>query len=225
MASDIKALTEKVRNAPNITSNVVHPSTSKQDRSRGNNDRKNPSMPSGDNEGSENDDDERASDASDGNVSVVDAVDDYLDSGEEQENNTQSEDEDDDEDPIDELVDQLGNNEDVGPALPENLAVLLTKLMKTTVPTERHKTMFKEIKTQKNVPMLKCPRVNAEIWSNLNQNSQKQDFRLAVTQTKIAKMLTLSAELTAGLTELRLKLKGEEMKSAKVLAKTALEIT
>jgi hypothetical protein len=72
--------------------------------------------------------------------------------------------------------------------------------------------------------MLKNPRVNSEIWSNLSQNTQQQDLQLAKTQSKLAKMLTLNAQLTAGLTELRLKLKGEDKKSTKTLAKTALEI-
>jgi hypothetical protein len=165
------------------------------------------------------------------NQSASDAVvSDYIsdlehqDAAEEQENSDTEEGElDGDTDPIDDFANELENTDATGPDLPPKLAGVISQLLSTHVKYDRQKELMANIKPPGNVPLLKTPRCNNEVWANLALNTKERDSKMAKTQEKMAKVLTLNAEMAAELTKLRENLKGEDKQKTRALTKTALE--
>lgn len=166
--------------------------------------------------------------------SVTGDIDNYLDNQSEREaiesvvttdveDEEEGEIEEDQEDWIEEFAGSYGNAEATGPDLPNNLATLITKMLKTRLTDDKEKQLLEEFKRPDNVPMLGNPRVNSDVWSKLKPATKTADLKLAKAGEKITKALTANAQVASQLSELRQKVLGETRKVVKEVLKTTLD--
>lgn len=157
-------------------------------------------------------------------ANVAAEMNDYLgsDSNSDQDDNA-SDGEQEEDDWFQELAQQFQDKEATGPPLPDNLAPLVTNMVKNKMAIPAQNVLLADVKTPSNAPLLGNPRVNADVWANLSATTRQRDLRLSIVGEKISKSLIKTAELTAGLTNLRSQVSGETKSTIKELSKMALE--
>ena len=129
--------------------------------------------------------------------------------GDDEDEATQDIDLDEDCDFIDLFAAGYGEEDTTGPPLPENLAILITRMMQTRSGDEKDKALCDEILRPENVPMLSSPRVPPEIWTSIRSEKKSADLALSRLSTKIIKSMTATAKVAEGLNDLKPKMKGE----------------
>ena len=152
--------------------------------------------------------------------SISGGVKQYLD---DLETNTVEELEDDDDDWFAQWSEQFAEVEDTGPPLPEQLASLVSGMVKNKMTTEKEQSLMADVKTPSNATMLGNPRVNPDIWSNIGTHVRRQDLRLASVGERLSKMLVTTSKLTADLAELRTQVPKQNRDAIRELSKTALQ--
>lgn len=154
-------------------------------------------------------------------LSTSGAVEQYLDS---QETDTEEENEtDDDNEWYSQWSEQFGEVEDTGPPLPEQLASLVSGMVRNKMAADKELSLMAEVKTPSNATMLGNPRVNPDVWSNIGSHVRKQDLRLAAVGERISRMLTTTAKVTADLAELRNQVPKQNRDAIRELSKAALQ--
>ena len=124
---------------------------------------------------------------------------------------------------LDEFASELGMPEKTGPAVTENLASLVTKMLKTKIPEERSKTLLEKFVRPENIPLLVNPRVNQHIWMKLKQNTRKGDLRLTHIGDKVVKTLVALTTIVERLNALKDQVKGDAKTEIKSITKAGLE--
>ena len=91
---------------------------------------------------------------------------------------------------IDEFADEMCQEEKTGPAVPDNLATMVTNMLKKKLPEDRMKDLLDKYPRPSNIDLLAPPRVNNSIWLKLKHETKKQDLKSSQLQEKITKALT-----------------------------------
>ena len=95
-----------------------------------------------------------------------------------------------------EIVQELSNDDDVGPDVNTQLATIFTKLLGSRLPAERIKAKMDENPPPGNVPMMQPPRVNDVLWNSLDQPARELDMKHKRIQAKLTRGLSALARLT-----------------------------
>ncbi|XP_031550807.1 uncharacterized protein LOC116288192 [Actinia tenebrosa] len=105
-------------------------------------------------------------------------------------------------DPKDDLLDSIANDldadEKIGPDVSDKLANIVNKRWSEKLNSEKLSDKLKKKKHARpgNLKNLVVPRVNPEIWSNMNHHIKREDLRRASTQNTVAKVGSILAKCT-----------------------------
>ena len=95
-----------------------------------------------------------------------------------------------------EIVQELSNDDDVGPDISAQLATIFTKLLSSRLPAERIKNKMEDFPPPGNVPLMQPPRVNDTVWNSLDQTSKELDLKHKKIQAKVTRGLSVLARIT-----------------------------
>jgi len=124
---------------------------------------------------------------------------------------------------VEEFAREYGAEEDTGPAVADNLASLVERMVTVRMPEEKSKPMLDSLLRPANVPMLVNPRVNGDIWSKLKTETKSTDLKISKIGEKVVKMLVANINVTAKLSALKASVLGETRKAVKDLTKLSLD--
>ena len=125
---------------------------------------------------------------------------------------------------IDEFGKELDIEEETGPAIPENLAEIVTKMLQKRLPEDKQKDLLNLLPRPENVPMLVAPRVNNSIWLKMKHESRKNDIKTSQIQEKVTKALVANVRVVEKLSQLRSKMTDPSIKGeVKDITKQALK--
>ena len=124
---------------------------------------------------------------------------------------------------IDEFGLEMEIDEETGPAIPQNLADIVTKMLQKRVSDDKQKEIL-NLPRPENVPLLVAPRVNNAIWLKINHDTRKTDIKTSHLQEKVAKTIISNVLVTEKLSQLRGKMTDPKLKTeVKEITKQALK--
>ena len=95
-----------------------------------------------------------------------------------------------------EIVQELSNDDEVGPDIAAQLAGIFTKLLGSKIPAERIKNKMEENPPPGNVPLMQPPRVNDVVWNSLDQPARELDLKHKRIQAKLTRGLAALSRMT-----------------------------
>jgi hypothetical protein len=104
---------------------------------------------------------------------------------------------------LDELNAAMEDDDDVGADISGKLASIINKRFEKKLGADLRKEKQKVYTRPKNCERLKVPRVNIEVWRQLNAFQKKQDMRMANMQTTLCKATTAVALATEAILKAR----------------------
>ena len=134
-----------------------------------------------------------------------------------------SEKENDEGDWLSEFARDLAGSEESGPAINEELAGIVEKMLKNKLTEDKAKELLAKYLRPENVPTLANPRVNAHIWAKLKEPTRKADIRLSHVGEKLVKGVIGSTKVANQLFDLKSKVLGDTRKEVKSIMRTALD--
>ena len=157
--------------------------------------------------------------------SVFDPIDNYLGSDEEDKNEEGEINDDSDEEKewFKQLAEEYGEEEVTGLDVMPESAQLISQIVCRRLPAERENEILKKVNRPGNVPMLANPKVNPEIWQKMQPKTRGEDFKISRSGDKICKGMIGNAQLAAKLKGLKAKLRGEDKKTVRELARDAFD--
>ena len=88
---------------------------------------------------------------------------------------------------LSDIAQELSEQEPTGPAVNEDLAAMLNKRWATKMSDKKLTDKLESIQRPENCSDLIVPRVNSEIWSNLDKFNKRRDLRTSNVQKNLAK--------------------------------------
>ena len=100
---------------------------------------------------------------------------------------------------LDEIDAALEDGNVNGPEISAKLATIINKRFEKKLSGDKLKDKLKQYETPKNCDKLVVPRVNVEVWRQLNAYQKRQDIRFTHIQTALIKAATAMAQLSDSL--------------------------
>ena len=100
----------------------------------------------------------------------------------------------------------MGQTEETGPTLSENLAEIISKVLKKIMPVDKLKALLDKYPRPDNISPLISPTVNNSIWQKLKHETRKADIRLGQIQDNVVKTVTATVKVVEKLSNLKGKL-------------------
>ena len=100
------------------------------------------------------------------------------------------------EDLLDSIANDLNAEEHTDKDVSDKLAKLVNKRWSEKLTADKHSEKLKKYSRPRNLQSLTVPRVNPEIWANLNHSGKRADIRAANTQNIVSKVGSILAKCT-----------------------------
>ncbi len=96
-----------------------------------------------------------------------------------------------------ELQHFFAQEDQMGPALPDKIAAIVNKGVRSTFSPEQEKTLCEQFLRPENCQNLVVPRVNKELWLKLRHSTRSRDLKVQKTQNLLLKSIVPIAQLLA----------------------------
>ena len=104
-----------------------------------------------------------------------------------------------DNDWLEAMAQDLTEDEETGPQVPENLATLVDKMIKKRIPEEKVRVLLDKQIRPRNVEMLQNPKCNPHIWMRLKAATRRNDIRTGHIDDKITRLIIANTKTVASL--------------------------
>ena len=96
---------------------------------------------------------------------------------------------------LDAFFKSIEEDESYAPPIDDKLAKILTTMIERRKSEADNKALWDQIKTPRNVPLLKPPRVNQRVWNSLSHSTRTADINIYKISEINSKMMTSLANL------------------------------
>jgi hypothetical protein len=118
---------------------------------------------------------------------------------------------------LSEIAQEFDGGDDTGPNVSEKLADIVNKRWAEKLDDSKFKSKLEKYNRPANCTRLLVPKVNPEIWANLNHNTKSADLRIVNFQKTLTKAGSALTKMTDSLLELRTKLSKSDTEQQKTL--------
>ena len=124
------------------------------------------------------------------------------------------------------MAQDLTEDEETGPPVPENLATLVDKMIKKRIPEEKVRVLLDKQIRPSNVEMLRNPKCNPHIWMRLKAATRRNAIRTGHIGDKITLLIIANTTKTvASLALFKDKIPPTHTKEVKDITKSLLDAT
>jgi hypothetical protein len=118
---------------------------------------------------------------------------------------------------LSEIAQEFDGGDDTGPNVSEKLADIVNKRWAEKLDDSKFKSKLEKYNRPANCTRLLVPKVNLEIWANLNHNTKSADLRIVKFQKTLTKAGSALTKMTDSLLELRTKFSKSDTEQQKTL--------